>query len=552
MPHNTEDFKQTYNALKADTLWWLDEWQEIADLMLPSKSDIQTVNTPGADRMRQILDGTAMLSNESLANHIYSLFLSFIERFFSLTLLGTEEIGEIQAWLEETATAMYQAMTGDRSPIPSSVHEMLLQLIGPGTGCLWIDETPLEENTIRGFRGFTARSQNIGTYYIAEDGVGLIDTVYRDLDLSPRQAAQRFGLENLSSPMQQALNGNHKDAMYAHSKFVHGVGPDTDDGPWRSTYMDMVNDHIVKDTAIPRFPYMVPRWGKSNSASAWGYGRGALALPTARILNAQKADSLRSYALNNAPYNFIIGESPETVNRLSYLPGAENFLKAGSSVVSARPNTDFNALNQGMETERETIRQIFFLHILDFLPVAQQRTQRTLGELHLRAQVMARAMGPAFGRYMGEFVGPMLDQVFGVMRDAGALPPAPPELVALVEQGAVKLDVNYQGELANAQRVSSLGALDEGLDLGHQLSAGYNDPTIGMVLNPHKTFRRRLVVSGFPKDLLEDEQVVEQAIAEQAQQRADAAASAEIRAAAQAAGQAAPALEALEGQGVTA
>lgn len=545
MALHAEAFKQIYQTLKADTGWLLDEWQEIADLMLPSKSDIQTKRTPGDDRMRRILDATAMLSNESLANHLYSLMMNFIERFFSLSITRTEDIGVIQTWLHDVATEMYQAMVA--SPIPTSVHEMLLQLVGPGTGCLWVDETPIEEAPVGGFRGFTARSQPIGSYYIAENGVGKVDTVYRDLELSPRQAEQRFGLDALASQMQLILGGNHQVQMYQQSLFVHGVGPDQDDGPFRSIYFDMKNNHIVQDVARPRFPYMVPRWSKANSFSPWGYGRGQMALPTARVLNSEKGDALRSYKLNNAPYNFVIGESPETVGRLSYLPGAENFLRAGTQVISARPNTDFAAMNAGITEERQLIRQIFFLHVLDFLPQVEQRTQRTLGELNLRARVMAQLMGPAFGRYLGEFLNPFIDQVFGVMMDARALPEAPQELLQLVESANVKIDVEYEGDLANAQKVSSLAAIDEALTLGGDLAERYNDPTIARVIKVHAAYRRRVVVSGFPKDLLEDERVVEQERVAQQEQRQEAAQAAEMRANAQAAGQAAPAVDAVAG-----
>ena len=108
--------------------------------------------------------------------------------------------------------------------------------------------------------------------------------------------------------------------------------------------------------------------------------------------------------------------------------------------------------------------------MLDFLPQAEQRTQRTLGELNLRARVMAQLMGPAFGRYLGEFLNPFIDQIFGTMMDARALPDPPPELQQLRESANVKIDVEYEGDLANAQKISSLSALDEGLALGADLA----------------------------------------------------------------------------------
>ena len=116
-----------------------------------------------------------------------------------------------------------------------------------------------------------------------------------------------------------------------------------------------------------------------------------------------------------------------------------------------------------------------------------------------------------------------------------------------MESANVKIDVEYEGDLANAQKVSSLGAIDEALTLGAELAERYQDPTIGRVINVHNTYRRRLIISGFPKDLVEDERVVEQERVAQQEQRQEAAQAAEMRANAQAAGQAAPAVDAVVG-----
>ena len=93
---------------------------------------------------------------------------------------------DVQEWLEDTSQRMIRAF--NQSNFETEVHEMYVDLVVFGTGCMFIE---MDEGNLR----FSTR--HISEFYVTENQYGVVDTVFRKYRIPARQAVQRFGLENV-------------------------------------------------------------------------------------------------------------------------------------------------------------------------------------------------------------------------------------------------------------------------------------------------------------------------------------------------------------------
>ena len=141
----------------------------------------------------------------------------------------------------------------------------------------------LDDQLVLGFRGYQAVSLPIAQYVIAENGAGRVDTVFRDVDLTPHQAEQIWGRESLSQQMQEMLtDSTATQRRWLPQKFIHKVAPrrqrdrertNDQNMPWESIWVDETHKHIVDEGGFRWFPYMVFRWEKLVQNNPFGFGR---------------------------------------------------------------------------------------------------------------------------------------------------------------------------------------------------------------------------------------------------------------------------------------
>ena len=268
-----------YATLKTQRAPWEPGWQAIADTMLPVANDIISVRTPGTTRTQRLYDGTAMHSAQLLTGHINAGVTNFATRWFGLRM-GDPMImwdREVQAWLDSCATIMNDWLVG--SMAPQAVHEMYLSYVIFGTGGLYVDEQPLVQPR-PGFRGLMARSQPIASYCLAENAVGQVDTVYREFELSPRQAEQWFGYDALHATVQASLE--RAEARHVPSPYLHVVYPRRKAGrtagrktcPMPRAIWTSVRSAWCRRVAIAGFPMCFRAGPSSKPGAPGGLARG--------------------------------------------------------------------------------------------------------------------------------------------------------------------------------------------------------------------------------------------------------------------------------------
>jgi hypothetical protein len=193
------------------------------------------------------------------------------------------------------------------------------------------------------------------------------------------------------------------------------------------------------------------------------------------------------------------------------IPGGLNYYRASSG---ARIEPLLTGGNIGISYEmmtdlRDRIRTTFFLDQLQF----QGAPRMTATEVVERTERTLRLLGPTLGRLQSEFLGPMIERIYGVLSRAGRLP-EPPESIAEQE-----LKIEYVSPLARAQRQSETQGIMRTLEFIGPIAG--MDPQAAQVIKGADTVRHIAELNGVPPMLLKsNEELMEEAKAQQEAQAA--------------------------------
>jgi hypothetical protein len=440
-----ENIIERWNQMESDKSLWLSTWQEIADYVIPRKNNIITKATPGSKRMPVTLyDSTAIHSNDLLASALQGAFST---SWFNLKF-ANEELNEDEdavAWLDECNKRMRKEFI--KSNFRTESHEVFLDCTSIGTGLILIEEKTLES---AGFNGLRFTAFPVSDYAIQENAEGYVDTVFRKIEYTARQAYQIFG-ENAGKTAIDALKKESQKII----KYIHAVFPANEYAQkvpgakkWVSVIVCVDDTATVKVSGYHEFPYAVPRWSKISGEQ---YGRSPAynAMPDIKTLNKLKELGLTSLARDVDPPLGV----PETLGKLNLQPGKQNPIRPDliEKIKPLLSNARHDVVEIKTEDLKDSIRKTFYTDQLQI----QKMAQMTATEASITFELMQRLLGPTFGRFESEMFTPIVDRAFGVMNRAGAFSPPPPSV-----QGA-DIDVDYVGPLAKAQKQSEAKAIRE-------------------------------------------------------------------------------------------
>ena len=99
------------NYLETYRKYWNTHYQELADYMLPEKSDIVRKRSRGEKRSENIFDSTSQLAVDLLSSALHGMLTSGATPWFHLDMKD-ENIGrddEVREWLESSSLSMMRA-----------------------------------------------------------------------------------------------------------------------------------------------------------------------------------------------------------------------------------------------------------------------------------------------------------------------------------------------------------------------------------------------------------------------------------------------------------
>jgi hypothetical protein len=516
--HNqAEELVRRYAALKTQRLTWEHDWQDLVRLLIPGHDDILELHDPGQSRTEQIFDGHPLRAPQILAANMMGTVTNQAIQWRRLKFRD-EVLNETQAvnqWLHACDTRIMAAYGS--SNFYQAAHSYYLNLGTFGTAAMYVGSRLGTDGTHLHFKTLPT-----GAYVIAENADGLVDTLFRELWLTPRQAVQMFGGE--CSPRMREL-AETQDQMDTQQRFLHCVYPREDRNPARydnqhmpyaGVYLEVEAQHICDETGFQEFPYLVSRW-ETLSRAPYGYGPGHLALPDVRMLNALRELHLQQLALWVQPPLKALQEG--IIGNISLESRAVNVVRQMDALqpmdLTGRP--DLVQIDQA--DLRRSIDDTFFVNALQALP-PPDASNMTAYEVAQRIELMTRLMGPVFYRLLAEFLNPLEDRVFGIAWRAGALPAPPQEVLQAARTSNGQLDVDYDGPLARAQRGDDVKAIQGMVGLGTQMVQMTQSQDILDNLDWDENFRHAAEVAGIPRAYIRDMRDVVQMRQLRAQQAA--------------------------------
>lgn len=499
----SKELKDNLSKLQSKRQTWESHWQEVANYMLPRKSDINVERTRGDKRNVQIFDGTAVHSLELLASSLHGMLTSNANRWFQLRFKEAvlNDSDEAREWLEDATDKMYIAF--QRSNFQTEIFENYHDLIAFGTSCLFIEED--KDDIIN----FSAR--HIKEIYITENQKGFVDTIYRKFKLTAKAALERFGKENVSRDILTKFQKTPFDDV----EIVHVVKPrnifnprklDKQNMPFQSIYMEYENGHIISIGGFREFPYVVPRYLKASN-EIYGRSPGMNSLPDVKVLNKMVEVSLKAAQKQVDPPLLVADDAVILPIRTS--PGSINYFRSGSRDTIQPLNIGANnPLGLNMEDQRRNAISRAF-HV-DQLLIQENRTM-TATEVMQRNQEKMKILGPVIGRLQQELLQPLIIRVFNIMLRNKLFVEAP-EILENQE-----IDIEYVSPVAIAQKGAELESIMRGLELFGSIS---QIAPVTDYLDENGLVKKIINVLGLPAKIIKSDKEVEELRAVRQQEQA--------------------------------
>lgn len=427
---NIEQIVKLLGKLKGSRGTWESHWQEVTDFVLPRKNTVLNKKSPGEKRTWQLLDNTAVHSNELLAGALHSMLTNPDSPWFEMTTgnIITDNDDQVRLWLQETTRDIHNVI--NNSNFQTEVHELYVDLGAIGTACQLIEE---DDDTIVRFS-----TKFIADYFIKESRSGKVELIMHEARWKAHDLIEEF-----------SEKGMHRDVLKEYTeqkgteyKVVHCVYECEE--KYYSVYILPDLNHKLKEETFNEFPYLTPRWSK---ASGEDYGRspGMSCLPEIKVLNKMNETLLIGAQKKVDPPI----QMPDDGFALPIVtrPGGINYYRSGSNDV-IKPifnDTNLEFGYQAMEDRRQRVRDTFYV---DQLKLRQGGPMMTATEVLQRTEESMRLLGPMLGRMQSEYLRPLINRVFNIMLRKGKIKPAPAAMKGHT------LDVRYSSLIAKSQRLA--------------------------------------------------------------------------------------------------
>lgn len=510
-----------FDRLNGERLTLLSLFQEIAQSASPRKAQIMRQTTPGSevDEMN-MYDPTLGQASLVEAAGMMSNITPQTDRWCALAApewLKTQRGENVGAsWYEQVSAITIQLLAD--SNFYTEIHEAYLNRNDFGTCCVWAAEGRR--------RPLNFRSCGVKEFVFAEDDEQYVDTVFREFEMTARQALQQFGEAALPPEIAPIA----KDPIRCDQKFtfIHCVYPRADmertpgarDGknkPIASIYVSKTGERIVSESGFDEMPYAVSRYLRRDD-SIWGYGPAEFSLPTVRQINLleQNLDILSEVAANPR----LLVPSSLSGNVQLQAGGVTIFDDGRPDLLPREWMTQgrYDIGKDRIEEKREFIRKAFHNDLFQMFSGLEREI--TAYQAMQMVNEKLDSFGPTFTLLTTELLTPLLQRVYGILQRRGYFPP-PPEEIIVRTPGGIAIPVpaiTYNSKFALAVRAAQNRSFTELQQLLQPLVTV--DQTVLDNFDLDKAARGVARNTGYPDDWIRHEDEVKEIRAGRAKQQA--------------------------------
>ena len=499
---------QRYDSLKSNRANWETLWDKVLQYVIPRRGSSLTSGVEGLRQTDQIYDSTACEGLKIAASGLFAFLCPPSEPWFSMSHSDRRirNNATVKKWLAEVTSEVEEILQD--SNFYQQIHEAFLDLESTGTATLFSEEDPERPGHVV-FNCYSVYDTVVDANYD-----GFIDTMFRRVLFTPRQAAQKFGEENLPEKVDKALRDPKK--VGEKFEFIHFVGKNEAFDPaikkatsknYTSLWLFYTDKEIVRESesGYDQMPYHVARMEKGTSDN---YGRSSSIrmLPTIALVNRKQKDMLR--ATEKAIDPPVLLPNDGSISSWNSDPGSINYWNGADQ--NSKPEYwqfqgNLEAGWHSIERDQNAIMEGFNAHLFNALAMAP-RTDMTATEVHERIDEKLTLLAPMIGRLQRELFQPIIMRVFGILKRTGKLPTPPPAVENQINEP--DFEIKYLGKLAQALRQMKMKGF---LNALNQISGLFESrPDILDNINLDEMLLELLRANSTPERLIQDESTRDQ------------------------------------------
>lgn len=444
------------NALWQERSTWLEQWREVSRYLLPRNGRfLVSDRNKGEKRHNAILDSTGTRALRVLAAGLMAGMTSPARPWFRLETSDKElmEYEPVKVWLNDLTELMRQIFA--RSNTYRSLHMIYEELAGFGTGATIVLGD--FESVIHHF------PLTIGEYAIATDYRGVVNTLYREFDMTVAQVVGQFGINNVSGSVKSLFDTGNLDKWVT---VTHVIEPREDrdariknarNMPVASCYFESnssdAGDKMLRESGFKRFPALAPRWA-ATGGDIYGNCPGQESLGDMKQMQHEQLRKGQSIDFMVRPPM----QMPPSMKgiEVNSLPGGASYIDqiSGGAKPLFETGLRLDYLLGDIQDIRMRIKETFYENLFLMLASQDQGSPITAREVAEKHEEKLLMLGPVLERLHNELLKRFIDITFDEMLEAGIVPQAPPEM-----QGQ-ELNVEFVSMLAQAQRAIGVGSID--------------------------------------------------------------------------------------------
>lgn len=448
------------DEMKLERQSWEPHWRELQDFFLTRRGRwiTDTKTQQGSKRNQKLVDPSPKVAARTLGAGMHAGSTNPATPWFRLTTPDPEmmEFPSVSLWLYSVENRMRDVFS--RSNLYSVLPTLYMESGVFGTAPMIVLEHAVK------VVHFVPKT--IGSYYLATNSDGLIDTMYCEYKMTLRQVVDDYGIERVSDSLaNQYKSGKRNDLV----DILHVIEPnksrkaDTFDNKnmaFSSVYFETLapaNQEPLRISGFEDNPIAAFRWETTELTDAYGSSCGMDALGLSKALQVQTKNKAKAVdKLVDPP---MVGDPALKNQPSSLIPGDVTW--AGFTPNGAAPKfqpayiikPELQHLVEDIVDTRQIIDIVMYVNLFMAITKADPRNA-TVPEIDARKEEQILALGPVLQNHELGLITPIIDRTFNIMARKGMLPPPPPELEG------VTLKVELIGALAQAFKSIAGGKLD--------------------------------------------------------------------------------------------
>jgi hypothetical protein len=433
----------------------MSHWQEITDYLLPRNGRyFVTDRNRGDRRHNNIYDSTGTRALRVLGAGMMAGATSPARPWFKLATADPElnKYDPVERWLFDVTRRMQTVF--QRSNTYRALHMAYEELGAFGTSCTLL--LPHQEKVIHSY------PITIGEFALATNYQGVVDTMFREFEMTVAQLVKEFGYENCTMSTRNMYDSGALDAWVT---VVHAIEPREDrdwkkkdkfNMPFRSCYFESGSnpDQYLSEGGYERFPVLAPRWA-TVGGDVYGNGPGMESLGDIKQLQHEQLRKAQAIDYQTKPP--LQAPTSMKSREIETLPGGVTFVDAASPQAGIRPawevGLNLQYLLNDIQDVRQRIQSNFYADLFLMLANATD-TRMTATEVAQRHEEKLLMLGPVLDRLHNELLDPLIESTFDHMLAAGQIPPIPAEL------SGMDLNIEFVSMLAQAQQAIGTNSID--------------------------------------------------------------------------------------------